>query len=645
MISEEKEEQPLKKNKNLPFAMDFFLAANPQIHQEIDNGNHASLEEYMKSVDIIGAVKNGSLKFHPDYDPFNEQKYLASFSDVKAEIVKGNLKTGFEHFMQNGYKEIIENRRIWQKISSVSGEVNNFSINDNPEISLLKKVQSMHKSNDSFYIYTLIENINSTRYLDANPDIKEAIESGNIKNHIDYLLHQGVNDIIKGNRLAYLDVNLGNDQSGFVDHAIVMSNHSIYVNGWFFVKNSQLKDIYLSNGLDGVRLTDKMMHHARPDLVEVAGEKHLTAGFYCYIESELIDIERSSSYELVIVTDDGLSRRIAFGARENTNRNQVSQIILFQLQINQDMQKNMDEHIGIALRTYLQRYQLKISRDDISVDVYGSQIENPKVSIVVPLYGRIDFVEFQLSQFANDKFFKENAELIYVLDDPKLEKELSLLCHSIYPIFEISFRVVNAHQNCGYAMANNIGTSYANAPLALLFNSDLFPMDKVWLERLLEIYESSENIGVLCPKLVFEDGAIQHAGMIFERNEELNMWLNEHPGKGLPDMNPEMETRAMPAVTGACMMIRKTLYEEVKGMSENYFLGDFEDSDLCLKLYEKGYINYYAPSVKLCHLERQSQSLFSNVSWKDKVTLYNAWQHERKWGQTITTVMKEYYAN
>ncbi len=563
MISEEKEEKPVKKNRNLPFAMDFFLAANPQIHKEIDNGNYVSLEEYMKSVDIIGAVKNGSLRFHPDYDSFDEQKYLASFPDVKAEVGKGRLKTGFEHFMQNGYVEILEKRRIWQKASDDS---NNLSTDD--------------------------------KYL-----------------------------------------------TGFIDHSIIISNHSIYINGWFFVKNSKIKEVYLSNNVDILQLTGEMIHYARPDLAEIAGEKHLTAGFYCYVENKLIDIEKSSSYALLIVTENSLNKHITFNAQENPNRNHVSQIILSQLLINRDMQKNMDKHIGIALRTYMQRYQLKISRDDISVDAYGSQIENPKVSIVVPLYGRIDFVEFQLSQFANDKFFKENAELIYVLDDPKLEKELIPLCYGIYPIFEIPFRVVSTHQNCGYAMANNIGASYANAPLVLFFNSDLFPMDTIWLERLLEIYKSGGNIGVLCPKLVFEDGAIQHAGMIFERNEELNMWLNEHPGKGLPDMNLEIETRAMPAVTGACMLIRKTLYEEVGGMSENYFLGDFEDSDLCLKLHEKGYINYYAPSVKLCHLERQSQSLFSNVSWKSKVTLYNAWQHERRWGQTITAVMKDYYAN
>ncbi len=645
MISGKKQEKPLKKTKKIFFDIDLFLLANPQIHKEIDNGTYVSIEDYIESVDIIDAVENSSMKFHLDYAPFDEQKYLALFSDVKVEIDKGNFKSAFDHFISYGYKEIVENKRTWQKASSACGKINTSPIDDSPEMSLLEKVQVKFKDSDSFYAYTLMTNIDSSRYLDANPDVKQAVESENIGSHIDHLLYQGTNDIIAGNRSAYADVSLAEDMPGFVDHAIVVSNHSIYIDGWFFVKNSLAREVYLSNGTDGIRLTNKMMHYARHDLDKATGGKHASAGFYCYVESEFIDIERSASYALVIVAEDGLSRRIAFDARKNPDRNQVSQIILSQLQINRDMQKNMDKCTGIALRAYLQGHQLKISRDDISVDSYGKQMVNPKVSLVVPLYGRIDFVEFQLSQFANDRFFKENAELIYVLDDPRLEKELASLCYGIYPVFEIPFRVVSTHQNCGYAMANNIGASYANAPLVLFFNSDLFPVDKVWLEKLLEIHDSSEAIGAVCPKLIFEDGAIQHAGMVFERNDELDMWLNEHPGKGLPDMNPEMKTRAMPAVTGACMLMRKILYEEVGGMSENYFLGDFEDSDLCLKLHEKGYINYYAPSVKLCHLERQSQSLFSDVSWKGKVTLYNAWQHERKWAQTISTVMKEYYAN
>jgi len=101
-------------------------------------------------------------------------------------------------------------------------------------------------------------------------------------------------------------------------------------------------------------------------------------------------------------------------------------------------------------------------------------------------------------------------------------------------------------------------------------------------------------------------------------------------------MDMDESTREILAVTAASLMVDRKLYDSVGGLSENYILGDFEDSDLCLKLIEKGRKNRYMPSVSLYHLERQSQNLFSDSSWKTKVTLYNCWQHDRRWGEFIS---------
>ncbi len=664
-----KKKKAKKEQAKTFFDIDLLLSANPQIKEEIDNGKYTNMEEYCESVDIFAALTMGSMQFHEAYEPFNEKMYLKAFPDVEQGITNGSFKSAFDHFKYFGYKEILNSQRIWQRISlndenqddegkndesSMNESTNDHNesfVEDDVKIAtyflddplLYEHVVKYSMLDDPFYGTIFMQVINDTKYLDANPDVRKAIESGTVKNAWEHLLHRGMRDIVSGNREAHPDASLDRDISGHIDVAFITSNKSIYIEGWCFAKNSMIKEIYLSNGDDGLRLTDAFLYTDRKDLQNVAGEKYQNAGFYGYINNDIIDISSSNSFALILVTEDGLARRVPFVAKENTDRNLVSQLMLSHLQINQDMQKDLDAHIGVALNAYLDRYKLVIPKKNIDVEIFGEQVEEPLVSLIVPLYGRIDFVEYQLSQFANDAFFKKYAELIYVLDDPRLENDLNKLCHNIYPVFEVPFRVINAHQNCGYAMANNIGARYANAPLVLFFNSDLFPRDKVWLPQLLKEYDTNKNIGAMCPKLIFEDGAIQHAGMIFKRNDELDMWLNEHPGKGLPDMDPEVKTKPMPAVTGACMLMNKILYEEVGGMSENYFLGDFEDSDLCLKLSEKGYVNYYVPSVMLCHLERQSQSLFSDTSWKGKVTLYNAWQHERKWTEKINAVMKEYY--
>ena len=127
--------------------------------------------------------------------------------------------------------------------------------------------------------------------------------------------------------------------------------------------------------------------------------------------------------------------------------------------------------------------------------------------------------------------------------------------------------------------------------------------------------------------------------MQFPKGSEFHlkgMWWVDHPAKGLPDsLIQKKGLTALPAVTGACMMLDKSIYNEVGGMDESYILGDFEDSDLCLKVLEAGYTNYLMDEITLFHLERQSQNLFTNTGWKFKLTVYNGWQHSKRWGQKI----------
>jgi GT2 family glycosyltransferase len=207
----------------------------------------------------------------------------------------------------------------------------------------------------------------------------------------------------------------------------------------------------------------------------------------------------------------------------------------------------------------------------------------------------------------------------------------------------VPFKAITYGMNLGYAGANNVAAGLATAKHLLLLNSDVLPDSKGWVSKLLSEYTALKNAGAIAPKLLYEDGSIQHAGMVFERFAAIDgMWSNAHPGKGMPDTEPvKPQPIEVPAVTAACLLISKALYEQVGGLDEQYFLGDFEDSDLCLKLIEAGKKNYYLPSLKLYHLERQSQSLFENNDWKTKVTIYNCWQHSKRWNTLISKLVGE----
>ena len=90
------------------------------------------------------------------------------------------------------------------------------------------------------------------------------------------------------------------------------------------------------------------------------------------------------------------------------------------------------------------------------------------------------------------------------------------------------------------------------------------------------------------------------------------------------------------AVTGACALMRREVYNSVGGLDENYLIGDFEDSDLCLKVRDKGLEIACLPlPVTLIHLERQSFTGIGTPRFRDYVVHYNALRHHMRWGSTI----------
>ncbi|HVH75229.1 MAG TPA: glycosyltransferase [Stellaceae bacterium] len=272
--------------------------------------------------------------------------------------------------------------------------------------------------------------------------------------------------------------------------------------------------------------------------------------------------------------------------------------------------------------------------------LYGEPPAAPQVSLIVPLYGRIDFLHHQIARFSNDPEFRAPGsaiEIVYVLDDPPLEAPLRELARRVHEIYGLSFRVLSAGRHLGYSGANNLAAEAARGALLLLLNSDVLPRRPRWVGALAKAYRTLERCGVLGCRLLFEDGSIEHAGMTFKPSPEVRgAWTNEHPDKGLPPaFDPHREPARVAAVTGACLLIDRALYRRLGGLSEEYVLGDFEDSDLCLKAYAEGWATWYTPEVELYHLERQSIRQTGDADKRHRLVLYNMWKHARKWQALI----------
>ena len=254
---------------------------------------------------------------------------------------------------------------------------------------------------------------------------------------------------------------------------------------------------------------------------------------------------------------------------------------------------------------------------------FGTPPSAPRLSLVIPLYGRLDFLRYQLAMFSRGGL--EGDEIVYVLDEPSKKETLLALAHAAFGSFGVPFRVILPAENRGFGPASNLGMQHARGRYVCFLNSDIFPERSDFFDLLVERLETEPGIGMVGGLLLFADGSVQHAGMDFERPPEFGGWLfPTHPGKGRlppPDL-PEIIDA--PAITGACMVLARDLALELGGFDPNYLIGDFEDADLCRRIAQKGLRCMVDTRARAHHLERQSQG-DSADQWRRNVTLLNAW--------------------
>lgn len=281
--------------------------------------------------------------------------------------------------------------------------------------------------------------------------------------------------------------------------------------------------------------------------------------------------------------------------------------------------------------------------------IFGEQDKNPDVSLLIPLYGRIDFMELQLhwffTQTRSHGSFQYRYQLIYCLDDPGLKDTLLRLAHKCSMIYKIPFEIVVNSKNLGYAASNNEAAKYATAETLLLLNSDVMPRDQQAIDTLIKAYRGMPaNKGALGAKLLYPSNDIQHVGMCFYKDSSLpgilsSCWLNEHPHKHIKHTsNPSLQTGIIEteAATAACLLIDKAIFTELGGFRLDFISGDFEDSDLCLRLRQRGHSIMVCLDAVFFHLERQSMVLQAGHGQEAlKLVAFNAYTHNELHSATI----------
>jgi GT2 family glycosyltransferase len=160
-------------------------------------------------------------------------------------------------------------------------------------------------------------------------------------------------------------------------------------------------------------------------------------------------------------------------------------------------------------------------------------------------------------------------------------------------------KVVRSARNLGFAGACNKGADLADADILVFLNNDTIVMPR-WLEKMLDRIHD-DKVGMVGSKLIYPDGTIQHAGVVFDSTGSPS---HIHLKADLAD--PAVNRlKEYPAVTAACIMITRKLFMEVGRMDLEYPLY-YEDTDLCFKVRQAGYKLVYQPESVVIHLEGQS---------------------------------------
>jgi len=248
---------------------------------------------------------------------------------------------------------------------------------------------------------------------------------------------------------------------------------------------------------------------------------------------------------------------------------------------------------------------------------------HPLISIIIPTMGGLQGNTRTVSALARclrsivQKSTYRHFEIVIAEDSALPDSTVSLL--EDIPHTRVS---CNHEGRFNFARKVNIAARHSRGAHLVLCNDDIEVIAPEWLEALLE-FSQQEGIGAVGAKLVYPDGRLQHVGIVLGVCGLAAHVLHSQPGSTPGHGASALIVRNYSAVTAACMMTRRDVFERMGGFDER-FASDFNDVDYCLRARRAGYRIVYTPYARLCHLESAS---FGPRAWSaaDMDTMRTTW--------------------
>ncbi len=247
---------------------------------------------------------------------------------------------------------------------------------------------------------------------------------------------------------------------------------------------------------------------------------------------------------------------------------------------------------------------------------------NPLISILIPNKDHADDLR-RCIESITDRSSYENYEII-VIENNSTTKEIRDYYETLDKHPKV--KVVTYEGDFNYSKINNFGAKAANGEYLVLLNNDTEVITRNWMEELL-MYAQRSDVGAVGCMLYYPDYTIQHAGIVLGMGAHRTAGHSHYKmaKENLGYMGRLCYAQNVSAVTGACLMVRKALFDEVSGLSEDLAVA-LNDVDFCLKLRKKGLLNVFTPFAELFHYESASRG--TDVT--DKASKDNADRYERE---------------
>ena len=229
----------------------------------------------------------------------------------------------------------------------------------------------------------------------------------------------------------------------------------------------------------------------------------------------------------------------------------------------------------------------------------------PLISIVIPNKDHVEDLRRCITSIEKKSTWK-NYEIV-VVENNSVEQSI----RDYYKELESDpkVKIVTYEGGFNYSRINNVGVKETKGEYLLFLNNDTEVISPDWMEQLL-MYAQRKDVGAVGAKLYYADNTIQHAGVVIGLGAHRSAGHTHYkmPREHLGYMGRLCYAQDVTAVTGACLMVKKSIYEEVDGLDESFTIS-LNDVDLCLKIREKGYLNIFTPFAELYHYESKTRGM------------------------------------